>query len=346
MTVASFSGPSYTQTTLATFPTPTENAPLQAPAAVSPDGTHLLMTPAQGAPDVALYPIAGGAPTTVSATGEQAAFTANGDVIFIRSDGTLQRYTPAPSDRGCGHQGRGHQGREQQGRGISGRGNQGRRHQGRGDRGRSRAPHPRRTQRRARGSAESLRRRQLAPGLHRHSDDGPLSHERGDCVGVDPGPHHVGVVPGHGHRGRLHHGLEVRGVCGPGRRLQHLRARGVTRVRRRSDHHPVDRGRAPFTAAAKLIISVNGNALTGSADLKAVDLPNPMAASTLVTQADPNYFYRGRILQAGALHVALRGDPRVRSLDGPRALVAACRVAGWPRRTRRARIISTSRATR
>ncbi len=52
-------------------------------------------------------------------------------------------------------------------------------------------------------------------------------------------------------------------------------------------------GGPSFTAASKFIISVNGNALTGSADLKAVDLSNPMAASTLVTQADPNYFYGG-----------------------------------------------------
>ena len=48
-----------------------------------------------------------------------------------------------------------------------------------------------------------------------------------------------------------------------------------------------------YTTASKFILSVNANTLTGGADLETVDLTNPTAATTLVTQADPYFFYTG-----------------------------------------------------
>jgi len=50
-------------------------------------------------------------------------------------------------------------------------------------------------------------------------------------------------------------------------------------------------GTLAFTTGSKLVTNVNATATTGSADIESVDLANPAAASTLVTQADPNFFY-------------------------------------------------------
>ncbi len=293
VTIASFAGSNYTQTTLASFPAPTENAPLESPAAVSPDGTHLLVTPAQGAPGVVLYPIAGGAPTTVSATGQQAVFAADGDVIFIRADGTVQRYTPAAAAADAGTTDAGT-------RDAS-----------------SKDAESADAETKDAGTKDAETADAGGPltlvgpsagleGLLDLSADGNWLQVFTAYSDTDPYPTNVGIAsastPG-----------SVTLVWSP----DTATAVGFTTdskfeafaapVGDASTYElaaspvsggalitiPSIAGGPSFTAASKFIISVNGNALTGSADLKAVDLSNPMAASTLVTQADPNYFYGG-----------------------------------------------------
>ena len=48
-----------------------------------------------------------------------------------------------------------------------------------------------------------------------------------------------------------------------------------------------------FTGGSKLVVNTNADKTTGSADIQSVDLSSTGAATTLVTQADPNYFYAG-----------------------------------------------------
>ena len=50
-------------------------------------------------------------------------------------------------------------------------------------------------------------------------------------------------------------------------------------------------GALAFTTHSKLVTNTNPNKTTGAADIRAIDLANPSAATTLVTQADPNFFY-------------------------------------------------------
>jgi hypothetical protein len=50
-------------------------------------------------------------------------------------------------------------------------------------------------------------------------------------------------------------------------------------------------GHLAFTTGSKLVTNTNPSATTGAADIEAINLANPGAASTLVTQADPNFFY-------------------------------------------------------
>jgi hypothetical protein len=50
-------------------------------------------------------------------------------------------------------------------------------------------------------------------------------------------------------------------------------------------------GTLAFTTGSKLVVNVNVDKTTGSADIESVDLANPSAPTTLVAQADPNFFY-------------------------------------------------------
>ena len=52
-------------------------------------------------------------------------------------------------------------------------------------------------------------------------------------------------------------------------------------------------GTLTFTTGSKLVTNTNVDKSTGSADIEDLDLANPGAATTLVTQADPNFFYAG-----------------------------------------------------
>jgi len=275
VTVASFSGPSYTQTTLATFPTPTQNAPLQAPAAVSPDATRLLMTPAQGAPDVALYPIAGGAPTTVSSTGEQAAFTANGSIVVIRSDGTLQRYTPAPSDPDAGTK-----------------------DAGAADASPTDAGTPDASQPVTLTLVTGLQ------GLLSLSADGNWLQAFTNSSATDttdlkivsastPGPITTVWSPDTASAIGFTADSKFEVFAAPTGDASAYELGATPVAGGALITIPALAGGPAFSTAAKLILPVNGNALTGSADLKAIDLTNPTAASTLVTQADPNFFTTG-----------------------------------------------------
>jgi hypothetical protein len=285
VTVASFAGPSFTQTTLATFPAPSQTAPLQAPGAISPDATHLLLTPAQGAPDVALYPIAGGGKVTVSATGQQAAFARNGDVVFIRSDGTVQRYVAAGAGTDAGSLDAG---------GDAGTTDAG--DASTGDAGTTDAGGPLTLV----GASAGLE------GLLGLSADGNWLQVFTNYSQTDPYPTNVDIAsastPG-----------PVTTVWSPvtasafgfttDSKFEAFAAPtgdagfyelGASSVSGGSLITIPKIASAPtFTTSSKLILGVNGNALTGSADLRAVDLANPSAASTLVTQADPFYFYTG-----------------------------------------------------
>ena len=80
------------QTNIVNLPAPSAGDPLQAPYAVSPDGTKLLVAQATG---LFLYPIAGGPPTLIDANGLGGAFTSSGDVVYQTSSGGLNRYSAA-----------------------------------------------------------------------------------------------------------------------------------------------------------------------------------------------------------------------------------------------------------
>ena len=93
LTIASFASPAYTQVTLVTAPAPTANTALYGPGPVSPDGSKLLLSPYQDAPDLALYPLAGGAPTTVDPNGVQGGFLPKGDVVYVTQSGAMMLYS-------------------------------------------------------------------------------------------------------------------------------------------------------------------------------------------------------------------------------------------------------------
>jgi hypothetical protein len=283
VTVASFAGPSYAQTTLATFAAPTQTAPLNAPGAVSPDRTHLLLTPSQGAPNVALYPIAGGAPTTVSPTGEQAAFAPNGDVVFIRSDGTVQRYAApaAAADAGTTDAGAGDAGTTDGGGTEAGTADAG-------------------------GPLTLLGASAGVEGLLDLSADGNWLQVLTAYSETPPYPTNVGIasastsgavttvwspVTASAFGFTTDSKFEVFAAPTGDAGVYELGASSVPSGSLITV--PAIASGPTFTTASKLILSVNSNLLTGSADLKAVDLANPTAASTLVTQADPFFFYTG-----------------------------------------------------
>jgi hypothetical protein len=282
VTVASFAGPTYTQTTLATFPAPTQTAPLYAPAALSPDRTHLLLTPNQGAPGMALYPIAGGVPTTVSATGQQGSFAPNGDVIFIKSDGTVQRYVAAGAgtDAGTSDAGATDAGSDA----------------GTTDAATTDAGGPL-TLVGASAGVEGLLALSADGNwlqvLTAYSQTAPYPTNVGIASATTPGPVTTVWSPitatavGFTTDSKFEVFAAPTGDAG----VYELGASSVSSGPLITV--PAIASGPTYTTASKLILSANGNVLTGGADLKAVDLANPAAASTLVTQADPFFFYTG-----------------------------------------------------
>jgi hypothetical protein len=229
---------------------------------------------------VALYPIAGGAPTIVSATGEQAGFAPNGDVVFLNSDGTLQRYAAAAGATDAGTR----------------------------DAGTTDAGSMEASTTDAGGPLTLIGASAGIEGLLTLSADGNWLQVFTAYSQTDPYPTNVGIAsastPG-----------SVTMVWSP----DTATATGFTTDSKfetfavpnpASDAGVYELGVSPasggalitipaiasgptFTTASKLILSANANTLTGGADLKAIDLTDPSAASTLVSQADPNFFYAG-----------------------------------------------------
>jgi hypothetical protein len=290
VTIASFAGATYTQTTLATFPAPTDTAPLEAPAAVSPDRTQLLVTPAQGASDVALYPIAGGAPTTVSATGAQGAFAPNGDVIFVRSDGTVQRYVAATAAKDGGT--------VDASSTDASTGDAGTTDGSTADASTAGGPL---TLVAASAGVEGLLG-VSADGnwlqvLTNYTDTYPYPTNVGIASGSTPGAVTIVWAPltattfGFTADSKFEVFAAPVGDAGAYELGASSVSGGALITIPKLAAAPV------FTTGSKFIFSVNDNTLTGGADLEAVDLTNPTATSTLVTQADPFFFYTGATSQ-------------------------------------------------
>jgi hypothetical protein len=87
VTLAVFSGATFKPTTLAKFASPGQQI---MPPPLSPDGTKFLVPDPAGA--LALYPIVGGAPTTIDPNAAQGFFTPAGGVVYARGDGALILY--------------------------------------------------------------------------------------------------------------------------------------------------------------------------------------------------------------------------------------------------------------
>ncbi len=260
LTIASFASPAYTQITLVTLPAPTENTPLYGPAPVSPDGTELLVSPYQNASEMSLYPIAGGAPTTVDPNGVQGGFLPTGDIVYSTQNGALIRYSVA--DAGVADGGgsltlvtSGVGGMEA----LSPNGNW--------------------LQVANKENEYYFTNLLLASA----TTPGPLttlwSPTSAAAFGFTPdskfetfGTNYSMAI------GNNNFDLEASPVSGSGTPTKILTSAG---------------GLA-FTTGSKLVVNVNANMMTGSADIEAIDLSDwsdAGRASTLVTQADPDFFY-------------------------------------------------------
>jgi hypothetical protein len=86
-TVAAFADPTFTTVTLGTA-----FSPPAGPIAVDPKGKNALIASPSGS-GLALYPLAGGNPVTVDATGTNAIFTPSGDIIYATSATALKRWS-------------------------------------------------------------------------------------------------------------------------------------------------------------------------------------------------------------------------------------------------------------
>jgi VCBS repeat-containing protein len=83
--IATFAGPSFAQVTLGTV-TP-NGGPV---ASVNPQNTAILVS---SSPGLIVYPLTGGAATTVDAAGSAGLFTTTGDIVYTTMDGALKRYS-------------------------------------------------------------------------------------------------------------------------------------------------------------------------------------------------------------------------------------------------------------
>jgi hypothetical protein len=269
VTVASFAGPTFPMTSLATFAAPSNAGPNSTvPAQISPDGTMLLLTAAV-APAVTgatLVPIAGGASVTIDSGSQQAAFTPNGDVLSVSATGALVRYSTAtPGDAGTSDSGSGG------------------------------------------GAAPLTLVATGVEGITQISADGAwvqLVEAQDSGTGVSTGVLASTTIAGTPKplwAGSIAAGIGfspdstfeiyetgyVSGWTYPTPFiLEASPVSGGTPTKVVSSA-----GTLSFTGGTKLVINANLNSLTGSADILALDLASPATSSTLVTQADPNFFY-------------------------------------------------------
>jgi len=86
-TIATFTAPGFAPTTFGTT-----FQPPSGPVTVDPTGKDALLLDPSGT-GLSLYPLAGGSPVTVDATGVAGLFTATGDVLYLTTTGSLARYT-------------------------------------------------------------------------------------------------------------------------------------------------------------------------------------------------------------------------------------------------------------
>jgi hypothetical protein len=285
LTYAAFAGPAFTQTTLATLPAPTPPSAFVAqafltPAPVSPDGTKLLIS--STSPGLALYPIAGGAPTVINASGGNGAFAQNGDVIYGTDTSALIRYlagSGAGSDGGATEDGGGTEDGGTEDGGAPGGGN-------------SITLVPSGVYLltispdgnwvqvgRATNSTDTLTDIYLASATKQNSLASLTtvwSQTTGYPIGFtadstfDTLETNVPTT-----FGDTNFDFEAAPVADGG---------AATKV-------VTSAGGLAFTTAAKIVTNLNATPTTGAADIEAIDLANPSAKSVLVTQADPNFFY-------------------------------------------------------
>lgn len=87
LTVTSFSPPDFAPVPIVTFPAPSANAPLGAPYPPDPNLTELFVSVPTGG--LALYPIAGGAPTVIDAAGTGGGYTPSGAIVYSTTAGAV-----------------------------------------------------------------------------------------------------------------------------------------------------------------------------------------------------------------------------------------------------------------
>jgi VCBS repeat-containing protein len=256
LTIASFASPAYNQVTLVTVPAPTATTPLYNPAPVSADGTKLLLSPYQGLSDLALYPIAGGAPTTVDPSGVQGGFLPTGDIIYTTQSGALMSY--AVTDAGVGDAGAALALATDVGGLLA------------------LSPDGKWLQVMNAEDQYYLTNLFLASATTPGTLTTLWSATSAEALGFTMDSKYEAFATNVSTNfGSSNFDLQASEVSGGGAPTKILTSAG---------------GFA-FTTASKLVINVNGNAVTGNADIEAIDLSDPTAASTLVTQADPSFFY-------------------------------------------------------
>ena len=256
LTIASFAVASsnfaaITPVTLVNLPAPTQNNPLQYPYSVSPDGTNLLVPSSSG---LALYPIAGGSPTTIDANGGGGAFTPTGDVVYGATGGALRRYSGADAGSPVTLTSSGvayllalsPDGNWLQfGKNVTSAGNQ----------------------------TDIWITSTTTPG----SPTQPWSQTNASAFGFTADSHYETFATNQ---------PTTFGITTFDFYASPVSGGTATKILSSA-------GTLAFTTGSKFVTNVNVDKLTGSADIESVDLSNPSAATTLVAQADPNFFYAG-----------------------------------------------------
>jgi hypothetical protein len=247
LTIASFPvGSNFaaiTQTTIANLAAPTNYI---SPAPVSPDGTKLLMSTA----GIQLYPIAGGAPTTIDSNGASGGFTPAGDVVYVTQASELKRYSVADA-----------------------------------------------------GAPVTLDSSGV-PYLRALSPDGnwiQTEHNAGanfSDIWIASTTTPNALTQAWTQTNALAFGFSADSMYETFV-TNYPTNFGITTYDFYSS--PVSggtpqkilttAGTLAFTAGSNIVVNTNVDKLTGAADIQSIDLSNPSAATTLVTQADPNFFY-------------------------------------------------------
>jgi len=255
LTIASFAVTSsnfaaITPVTLVNLPAPTQNNPLQYPDPVSPDGTKLLVPASSG---LALYPIAGGPPTTIDANGAGGGFTPAGDVVYGTTGGALMRYSGADAGSPLTLESSG----GQFVRSFSGDGNW--------------------LQTATNVSSSGLTDVWLASAMTPGSPTSEWGQLSAEAFGFTADSRYEAFatnIP------------STFGITTFDFYASPVSGGSATKILSSA-------GTLWFTSGSKLVTNVNVDKTTGAADIESVDLSNPSAATTLVAQADPNFFYAG-----------------------------------------------------